>query len=69
MRHLIDNYISASDSDSEKLGDMENFTLLAYIQKKQEEDLKNGNSKSDKKHKSAQQNVAETIENTIAEKL
>ena len=63
MHHLIDNYISASDS--EKLGDMENFTLLAYIQKKQEEDLKNGNSKSDKKHKSAQQNVAETIENNI----
>ncbi|MDD5928620.1 MAG: SprT family zinc-dependent metalloprotease, partial [Spirochaetales bacterium] len=67
MRHLIDNYISASDS--EKLGDMENFTLLAYIQKKQEEDLKNGNSGSDKKHKSAQQNVAETIENNIRRKI
>ena len=67
MRHLIDNYISASDS--EKLGDMENFTLLAYIQKKQEEDLKNGNSGSDSKHKSAQQNVAETIENNIRRKI
>ena len=67
MRHLIDNYISASDS--EKLGDMENFTLLAYIQKKQEEDLKNGNSESDKKHKPAQQNVAETIENNIRRKI
>lgn len=67
MRHLIDNHISASDS--EKLGYMENFTLLAYIQKKQEEDLKNGNSKSDKKHKSAQQNVAETIENNIRRKI
>ena len=67
MRHLIDNYISASDS--EKLGDMENFTLLAYIQKKQEEDLKNGNSGSDNKHKSAQQNVAETIENNIRRKI
>ena len=67
MRHLIDNYISASDS--EKLGDMENFTLLAYIQKKQEEDLKNGNSESDSKHKSVQQNVAETIENNIRRKI
>ncbi|WP_443977460.1 type I restriction endonuclease subunit R [Treponema succinifaciens] len=67
MRHLIDNYISASDS--EKLGDMENFTLLAYIQKKQEEDLKNGNSGSDNKHKPAQQNVAETIENNIRRKI
>lgn len=67
MRHLIDNYISASDS--EKLGDMENFTLLAYIQKKQEEDLKNGGSESGKKHTLAQQNVAETIENNIRRKI
>ena len=67
MRHLIDNYISASDS--EKLGDMENFTLLAYIQKKQSEELKNGDSDSEKKHTKAQQNVAETIENNIRRKI
>ena len=67
MRHLIDNYISAQES--EKIGDMENFTLLAYIKKKQEEDLKNGGSNNDKKHTTAQQNVAETIENNIRRKI
>lgn len=67
MRHLIDNYISAQES--EKIGDMENFTLLAYIKKKQEEDLKNGDTGSGKKHTIAQQNVAETIENNIRRKI
>ncbi len=67
MRHLIDNYISAYDS--EKLGDMENFTLLAYIKKKQEEEAKKNDSDSDKSHKKAQQNVAETIENNIRRKI
>ena len=67
MRHLIDNYISAYDS--EKLGDMENFTLLAYIRKKQEEEAKKNDSDSDKSHKKAQQNVAETIENNIRRKI
>ncbi len=66
MRHLIDNYISADDS--EKIGNMENFTLLAYIRKKQEEELKNGDSE-EKKHSPAQQNVAETIENNIRRKI
>jgi len=66
MRHLIDNYISADDS--EKIGNMENFTLLAYIRKKQEEELKNGDS-GEKKHSPAQQNVAETIENNIRRKI
>lgn len=67
MRHLIDNYISAQES--EKIGDMENFTLLAYIKKKQEEDEKDGTSASGKKHTIAQQNVAETIENNIRRKI
>ena len=67
MRHLIDNYINAQES--EKIGDMENFTLLAYIKKKQEEDLKNGGSNNNKKHTTAQQNVAETIENNIRRKI
>ena len=67
MRHLIDNYICAQDS--EKLGDMENFTLLAYIKKKQEEEAQNGTSDSGKKHTSAQQNVAEIIENNIRRKI
>ncbi len=67
MRHLIDNYISAQDS--EKLGEMENFTLLSYIKKKQEEDEKNGGSDLGKKHSKAQQNVAETIENNIRRKI
>lgn len=69
MRHLIDNYISASDSES--LGNMENFTLLAYIQKKQEENLQSGDSDSpsSKRQNAAQQNVAETIENNIRRKI
>lgn len=67
MHHLIDNYISAQES--EKIGDMENFTLLAYIKKKQEEDLKNGASSAGKKHTTAQQNVAEIIENNIRRKI
>ena len=66
MRHLIDNYISADDS--EKIGNMENFTLLSYIRKKQEEEIKNGES-SCKKYSSAQQYVAETIENNIRRKI
>lgn len=66
MRHLIDNYIRAEDS--EKIGDMENFTLLAYIKKKQSEDLKN-DFDSNKKQNKAQQNVAETIENNIRRKI
>lgn len=66
MRHLIDNYIRAEDS--EKIGDMENFTLLAYIKKKQAEDLKN-DFDSNKKQNKAQQNVAETIENNIRRKI
>ena len=67
MRHLIDNYISANDS--EKLGEMENFTLLAYIKKKQDEDSKNGTSGTNKKFSPAQQNAAETIENNIRRKI
>lgn len=66
MRHLIDNYIRAEDS--EKIGDMKNFTLLAYIKKKQAEDLKN-DFDSNKKQNKAQQNVAETIENNIRRKI
>lgn len=66
MRHLIDNYISASDS--EKLGDMENFTLLAYIQKKQEEDQKEDSDKDENRRKT-HQNVAENIENNIRRKI
>ena len=66
MRHLIDNYISASDS--EKLGDMENFTLLAYIQKKQEEAQKEDSDKEEDRRK-AHQNVAENIENNIRRKI
>ena len=67
MRHLIDNYIGAQDS--ERLGDMENFTLLSYIKKKQEEDQKNDGTDHVKKHTKAQQNVAETIENNIRRKI
>lgn len=67
MRHLIDNYISASDSES--LGDMKNFTLIAYIQKKQEENLQSGVSNSSKNQIAAQRNVAETIENNIRRKI
>ena len=67
MRFLIDNYISADDS--EILGNMEDFTLLTYIQKKKEEDEKNGISDSGKRHSTAQKNVAETIENNIRRKI
>ena len=67
MRHLIDNYISASDS--EKLGDMENFTLLAYIQKKQEEENQKEESDKDENRRKAHQNVAENIENNIRRKI
>ena len=67
MRHLIDNYISAQES--EKLGDMENFTLLSYIKKKQDEELKNETPDIGKRHSKAQQNVAETIENNIRRKI
>lgn len=66
MRFLIDNYISADESET--LGNMEDFTLLAYIQKKKEEDEKNGEAKV-KSHTAAQDNVAETIENNIRRKI
>lgn len=48
---------------------MENFTLLSYIKKKQEEDQKNDGTDHVKKHTKAQQNVAETIENNIRRKI
>ena len=38
MRHLIDNYINAQES--EKIGDMENFTLLAYIKNRDIEEYR-----------------------------
>jgi type I restriction enzyme, R subunit len=67
MRFLIDNYISSEES--EKLGNMEDFTLLAYIEHKKEEDKKNGKSDNDKTKTTAQKNVAETIENNIKREI
>ncbi len=67
MRFLIDHYISADDS--EQLGDMNDFTLLDYIQKKKEEDEKNSTQRKDKKYSSANKNIAETIENNIRRKI
>lgn len=66
MRFLIDNYISADESET--LGNMEDFTLLSYIQKKKEEDEKNDRAKI-KSHTAAYDNVAETIENNIRKKI
>lgn len=67
MRFLIDNYISADES--EILGNMEDFTLLSYIRKKKEEYEKNGTSVSGKRYSTAQKNIAETIENNIRRKI
>jgi type I restriction enzyme R subunit len=70
MRFLIDNFIRADDS--EKLGNMEDFSLLAYIEHKKEEDEKHGTAASSANtsaHTAAQKNVAETIENNIRKKI
>lgn len=60
MRYLIDNYISASES--QKIGSMEDFTLLDFILS-QEETLKKEDDKS------GQESAAETIENNIRRKV
>ncbi len=59
MRHLIDNYIIAFDA--EKIGLLDNFTLLDFIITK-EEQLKGGD-------KNSQESAAETIENNIRRKV
>ena len=55
MRYLIDNYISASES--QKIGSMDDFTLLDFIIS-QENKLKS-------EQKGEQESAAETIENNI----
>ena len=60
MRYLIDNYISASES--QKIGSMEDFTLLDFILT-QEEKLEN------EEDQGSQQSAAETIENNIRKKV
>ena len=59
MRYLIDNYISAEDS--EKIGILDDFTLLDFIMAQQEK-LENGDE-------SAQKSAAEAIENNIRKKI
>lgn len=59
MRFLIDNYINASDS--EKLGDIEDFTLLDFVNS-QRENLTQGTPEK-------QEGAAETIENNMRRKI
>ena len=59
MRYLIDNYISASES--QKIGSMDDFTLLDFIIS-QENKLKS-------EQKGEQESAAETIENNIRKKV
>lgn len=59
MRYLIDNYISASES--QKIGSMDDFTLLDFIIT-QEDKLKS-------EQKGEQESAAETIENNIRKKV
>ena len=61
MRKLIDNYIVASDSV--KIGEFDDFTLLDFVESKGE-DLTDG-KKSDK----AKAGAAEAIENNIRRKI
>ena len=58
MRFLIDNYISADDS--ERVGDMSDFTLLAYIHKKKDEAGQYSTAGREERA-SANKNTAETI--------
>lgn len=58
MRHLIDNYIDAFDS--KKLSDIDDFTLLDFIEKQDEE------AKSKDK---TDESAAETIENNFSVEL
>ena len=60
MRYLIDNYISASES--QKIGCMDDFTLLDFILT-QEDKLENEDDKRE------QESAAETIENNIRKKV
>lgn len=60
MRYLIDNYISASES--QKIGSMDDFTLLDFILS-QEDKLGNEDDKGE------QESAAETIENNIRKKV
>lgn len=60
MRYLIDNYISASES--QKIGSMDDFTLLDFILT-QEDKLGNEDDKGE------QESAAETIENNIRKKV
>ena len=60
MRYLIDNYISASES--QKIGSMDDFTLLDFILT-QEEKLK------DEGNGTKQESAAESIENNIRKKV
>lgn len=59
MRYLIDNYITASES--QKIGCMDDFTLLDFIIM-QEDKLKS-------EQKGEQESAAETIENNIRKKV
>lgn len=59
MRYLIDNYISASES--QKIGSMEDFTLLDFILSQEE--------KLGSDEKGQQESAAETIENNIRKKV
>ena len=67
MRFLIDNYISAEDS--EQVGDMRDFTLLAYIKKKKDEEDARKGRQGTEDWSSANKNVAENIENNIRRKI
>lgn len=60
MRHLIDNYITASDS--QKIGAFEDFTLLDFI-------LLQSDTTNDDATPEEQQSVAETIENNIRRRV
>ena len=60
MRYLIDNYISASES--QKIGSMDDFTLLDFI-------LTQESKLGNEENKSEQESAAETIENNIRKKV
>lgn len=59
MRHLIDTYIDAFDS--KKLSDVDDFSLLDFIEKKEEESKGNADK--------ADESAAETIENNFSAEL
>ena len=65
MRYLIDTYVIASDS--QKIGEFDDYTLLEFIIG-QEESLKYGDNDDESKKKKAQ-NASENIERNIAKEV